>query len=192
MNSNPLPIDFYNRDTHEVAKALLGMILVRTSDEGVTAGRIVETEAYVTGDPANHASRGKTRRNAVMFGPPGHAYIYRIHQCYCLNAVTRPKGIAEAVLIRALEPIEGVEVMRLRRGSRKDKDLTNGPGKLCQAFALTTEQNGLILTRPPLMIVEGEPVPDRQIVSRPRVGIRKAAEFEWRYYIAGSPCISKK
>jgi DNA-3-methyladenine glycosylase len=181
--SKPLPIDFYLQDTHTVARALLGQILIRVSKEGWVTGRIVETEAYVTGDPACHATRGKTRRNAAMFGPPGCAYVYSIHQCYCLNAVTQPENVAEAVLIRAVEPREGAELMRARRNGRKDRELTNGPGKLCQAFAITKELNGADLSAPPLMIAEGSAVAASEIVCRPRIGIREAVEEEWRYYV---------
>jgi len=190
--SKPLPIDFYLQDTHTVARALLGQILLRISKDGQVTGRIVETEAYVTGDPACHATRGKTRRNAVMFGPPGKAYVYSIHQCYCLNAVTQSEGIAEAVLIRAVEPLDGIDLMRSRRNGRKDRELTNGPGKLCQAFTITTDLNGADLSTPPLMIVEGSAVAASAILCRPRIGIREAVEEEWRYYVKDSPFVSKR
>lgn len=169
----PLPRDFYDRDVVQVARELLGKYLVRLAAEGTTAGRIVEVEAYLPqNDSANHAARGRTRRNASMFGPPGHAYVYAIHSRWCLNAVTEPEGTPSAVLIRAVEPLAGLALMHRRRsvraasrspvGRRKRRspsesdaalsaaqlrDLARGPARLCEAFAIDRELDGWDLTR---------------------------------------------
>ena len=174
--------DFYLQDTLTVTRRIIGHILLHETPEGVIAGRIVEAEAYLTGDPANHATRGMTMRNQVMFGPPGHAYIYMIHTQWCLNAVTQPEGIAEAVLIRALEPIEGIGLMIESRGTDVLRNLCSGPGKLTQALRIDGRQNGVDLTRGSLRIVEGEEVSD--LVRTTRVGIRLGAEEPWRFYSA--------
>jgi len=189
---NPLPRSFYGQDTPAVARALLGQWLFHRTPEGLAGGRIVETEAYVRDDPANHATRGKTRRNAAMFGPPGYAYVYAIHNHYCLNAVTGPEGVGEAVLIRALEPVEGLDLMRARRGRAALRDLTNGPGKLCQALAITRAQNEMDLTDSDLFVAEGERVDPEQVVTTVRVGIRLAADWPLRFYVAGSEFVSKR
>ena len=144
----PLPRGFYDRHVVDVARELLGKLLVRTSRDGVTCGRIVEVEAYLAhDDPACHASRGRTPRNAAMFGPPGHAYVYSIHAKWCLNAVTQPEGEPSAVLIRAVEPLVGIELMRRRRGREKPLELARGPARLCQALDIDLRHNGLDLTK---------------------------------------------
>jgi len=179
------------RPTRDVARELLGCMLFRQMDEGRVAGRIVETEAYVADDPANHASRGRTRRNASMFGPPGHVYVYRIHQVYCLNIVTQPEGVGEAVLIRAVEPVENLSVMESNRGSTDPRMLARGPGRLCQAFGIDKSMDGCPLDGRLLGIERGtEPV--REIVERTRVGIKVGTDMLLRFYLAGNRFVSKK
>src|SRR6185312_8955522 len=129
--------EFYERDPALVARDLVGKRLLRETSAGICGGRIVEVEAYLSRrDPACHASRGPTRRNAAMFGPPGHAYVYMIHSRWCLNAVTEPEGMPSAVLIRAIEPLEGLELMHQRRRTEIVRDLARGPARLCEALAI--------------------------------------------------------
>jgi len=190
-----LPRTFYHRDTLMVARELLGKKLVHDFQGQRLAGRIIETEAYIgRSDTACHAARGRTKRNAVMFGPPGHAYVYFIYGMYhCLNVVTEEEGFAAAVLIRALEPLEGLAVMRERRRNRSDRALTSGPGKLCQALAIDRRLNGADLCADgPLYIEEGEIA--GEIATGPRIGIRAAPEdmaAPWRFYVSDSPFVSR-
>jgi DNA-3-methyladenine glycosylase len=186
--------EFYNRDPITVAKELLGKVLVRETPEGVTAGVIVETEAYLAqGDPANHAFRGMTSRNKSMFGPPGHAYVYRIHQVCCLNVVTEPEGVPSAVLIRALMPIEGIEMMRERLG-RFDSLPTTGPGKLCKAMAIDLSLDGWDLTLgEQLWVVEGnEPVEfaESDIAVTTRIGVTAAKDLPLRFFLKRQPFVN--
>jgi DNA-3-methyladenine glycosylase len=193
-NSGPLGPGFYESDTVQIAKNLLGCILVHDSIEGRTSGRIVETEAYLWNDPACHASRGITPRTEVMFGPPGHAYIYLIYGMYrCFNVVTARLGLGEAVLIRALEPIEGLKLMAHRRGKYDPLSLCSGPGKLVMAMGLKQEQNGLDLSRGNLRILGSDLGKSAgQIKATTRIGIRVGVELPLRFYIEGNPFISKK
>jgi DNA-3-methyladenine glycosylase len=192
--TEPLSRDFYARDTLSVARDLLGCSLVHESPEGRVQGWIVEVEAYEgEDDPACHAAAGLTSRTEPLYGPPGHAYVYLIYGMYhCLNAVTRPRGRPSAVLIRALEPEDGLELMRRRQGragnGRADRDLTNGPGKLCRSFGLSLEHNRLDLTGRRLWIETG--LYAERVAWTPRVGIRVGTERLWRVFDAGSECVS--
>jgi len=197
-----IPRPFYAQDTLEVARHLLGARLVRLWEGQRLGGRIVECEAYRgLDDSASHASRGQTPRNAVMFGPPGHAYVYFTYGIHwMLNVVTEPVGVAAAVLIRALEPIEGVEAMwalRRRRGRpRQVTDLTSGPGKLTQALAIDGSFNGADLTTDPHLWLEfDQPIPPARIARGPRIGIPYAApahrEAPWRFWIRDNPFVSR-
>lgn len=185
---------FYARETAVVAREMLGAIIECTTADGRTSGRIVETEAYLgPHDPACHAAAGVTARTKVLYGPPGRAYMYFIYGMYwCVNAVTQPKGFGSAVLIRAVEPIDGVALMRRRRpAARRDVDLTNGPGKLCTAMGMDGRMNGIRLDRAPLVIRVGDAVPADQVVVTPRIGIRVAAHWPQRYFVKDNPYVSR-
>ena len=172
---------------HEVAPRLIGVTLLV---DGV-GGTIVELEAYDEDDPASHGYGGRTRRNAAMFGPAGHAYVYRSYGIHwCLNLVCERPGRAEAVLLRALEPARGIETMRMRRGVDGVRALCSGPGKLCQALGVTGAHDGLPLDEPPFELYGRGTVPE--IATGPRVGITKATELSWRYGLAGSPFLSRR
>jgi DNA-3-methyladenine glycosylase len=178
--------DFFARSVHEVAPELIGVTLLV---DGI-GGRIVEAEAYDQEDPASHGYRGRTERNASMFGPPGHAYVYRSYGIHwCLNLVCEGEGVANAVLIRALEPTYGLDEMRKRRGVDDPRLLCSGPGKLCEALAVTREHDGLPLDRPPFELRPREGSVD--VVTGPRVGITRAAELPWCYAEAGSRFLSR-
>jgi DNA-3-methyladenine glycosylase len=176
-----------------VARELLGTVLQCTTPEGVTRGRIVETEAYLgPDDPACHATAGLTARTEHLFGPPGLAYVYFIYGMYwCFNAVTRERGHGAAVLVRAVSPLDGVELMRRRRPKvRNDRDLTNGPGKLCMAMGIVGTMSGSSLRDGPIVIRAGEPVPNGDVEVTPRIGIRQAAEWPLRYFVRDDPYVS--
>jgi DNA-3-methyladenine glycosylase len=178
--------DFFARSVHEVAPDLIGATLLV---DGV-GGRIVEVEAYDQEDPASHGYRGRTARNAAMFGPPGHAYVYRSYGIHwCLNLVCRERGVPEAVLIRALEPMSGLDVQQSRRGVKDVRALCSGPGKLCQALGITGEHDGLALDVPPFELEARAEIPE--IVTGPRIGITRATELRWRYMNANSPYLSR-
>ena len=178
--------DFFARSVHAVAPDLIGATLLV---DGV-GGRIVEVEAYDQEDPASHGHRGRTARNAAMFGPPGHAYVYRSYGVHwCLNLVCGEKGVPEAVLIRALEPTSGLDVQQSRRGVNDVRALCSGPGKLCQALGVTGEHDGLALDVAPFELEARAEIPE--IVTGPRIGITRATELSWRYMSAGSPFLSR-
>lgn len=196
-SASPLPRAFYDRPTLDVARELIGKTLLRRTALGVTGGVIVETEAYVAAiDPSAHAYRGQTLRNRSMFGEPGRAYVYRSYGIHiCLNVVTEGAGVAAAALIRAIRPQVGVELMRQRRGERiSDRDLARGPGRLCQALALTLADDGADLLGPDVWIAE---IPELAtgtlpIAATPRVGISQAADWPWRFVVAGDPFVSAR
>ncbi len=190
---DPLPRAFYLRDVTRVARELLGCALVRDLDGQPAGGVIVETEAYLpAGDPANHAHRGRTRRNASMFQPGGTAYVYTIHTRFCLNAVTGPQDEPAAVLIRAIDPRWGLEAMRRRRRG-PERDLTRGPARLCEALGIDLALDGwdLTLGRRLWIAPAVEPVAADRIVTTPRVGIRLAADLPLRFLVADSPFVSR-
>ena len=177
---------FFDRSVHEVAPALIGCTLA----VGPTAGVIVETEAYDADDPACHAFGGPTPRNQVLFGPPGVAYVYLSYGIHSLlNAVAEPEGSAAAVLIRALEPTEGIEVMRERRG--RHDELCSGPGRLTQALGVGLELNGASIVEPPFEILSPAPDARPQVLAGTRIGISKGAELPWRYCAEGSRHVSR-
>lgn len=178
--------NFFARSVHQVAPDLIGATLLVNGVGGI----IVEVEAYHHTDPAAHSYRGKTDRNAVMFGPPGHAYVYRSYGMHwCVNFVCEPQGSASAILVRALAPTEGIAAMQRRRGIKDVRQLCSGPGKLCEALAITHAYNGLALDRLPFqLLVHAAPV---KIIRGVRIGITKAAEKPWRYGLAGSKFLSK-
>ena len=189
-----LPASFYDRDTEIVARELLGAVLVCRTQEGTTSGRIVETEAYVgEHDLACHAAAGRTSRTEPLYGAPGIAYVYFIYGIHwCFNAVTRGVDLPSAVLIRAVEPLEGMGLMRARRvAARREVDLTNGPGKLCQAMGITGDHNRRSLQQPPIQILSGEPVEDRDVAITPRIGITQCANWPLRWVISGNPYASR-
>ena len=189
MSGGALDQGFYARSVHEVARDLIGCTLAVNG----TAGVIVETEAYDATDPACHAYVGRTPRNEVLFGPPGRAYVYLSYGIHSLlNAVAEPEGRAAAVLIRALEPAEGIELMRERRGVEEISQLCSGPGKLTQALGVGLDLNGAVLTAEPFEVLppagEWEAT---EVVTATRIGITKAAELPWRYCASGNRFVSR-
>lgn len=194
MLSAPLSRCFYDREPIRVARELLGKLLLSRTREGVAGGRIVETEAYLAeDDPACHAARGRTRKNASMFGRPGRAYVYPIHARYCFNVVTEPAEVASAVLIRALEPLAGLDLMRLRRGREQLGELASGPAKLCEALAIDRRQDGWDLTLGRrLWIAEdtADALPALGIRQSPRIGVTSGHDLPLRFFISGNRFVS--
>lgn len=191
----PLPIEFYLQPTLNVAEALIGQVVVRKDRGQILSGRIVETEAYLVDDASNHAARGMTPRNSAMYGRAGCAYVYLIYGMhYCLNLVTAPEGVAEAVLVRAVEPVEGLEGMRERRPCGRDQLLTSGPARLCQAFGIDLSLNKTDAVAGDLLWVDEGPGPRGHVQTRTRIGISNAvaAAYAWRFVEAGNPYLSRR
>jgi DNA-3-methyladenine glycosylase len=183
---------FYDRPTLKVAKELLGKYLVIQKDGNLLSGKIVETEAYIGfKDPASHAYRGMTPRNKVMFGDPGYAYVYLTYGMHhCLNLVTEKNGYPAAVLIRALEPAEGIELMKKRRGCQNLKDLTSGPAKLCQALGIDRSLNGADLCSDMIYVEDrGEDI--GKIVTSSRIGINEGKKKNWRFLVENNEFVSR-
>ena len=182
----------FEGDTLAVARRLIGARLVHENAEGRTAGRIVETEAYLAGDPASHSFSGPSERNASMFLAPGHAYVYLIYGVHlCFNVVTAPRGVGEAVLVRALEPLEGLELMAARRGREAKRELCNGPAKLVQAMGFDREADGTDLTRGSLRLLPPEPGFEARLDAGPRIGVTQAAEKPFRFTLRGCGWVSR-
>ena len=190
----PLPRSFYDRAPVEVACELLGMHFWRRSREGLTGGTIVEVEAYLgDSDPASHSFIGQTRRNASMFGPPGHLYVYSIHARFCLNVVTGPARSPTAVLIRAIQPLQGIALMQRRRNREDLRELTRGPARLCQSVRVEGDMDGLDLTIGRRIWITRDPlstVSPSDIVASPRIGVSRAQDAELRFFVNGSPFVS--
>lgn len=178
----------------KAARRLLGCELERTFDDGtIVRGRIVETEAYDESDPGSHTYRGQSERNRIMYGPAGFLYVYFIYGMhYCCNVVTGPDGHGEAVLIRAVEPIEGEPAMIVRRGAQTGVNLTNGPSKVCKAMDIDKLLNGHDLSQAPLRLIMRSPVASSNVTQTTRVGLAKGADTPWRFYITTSAYISKR
>lgn len=210
---NKFSTSFYEQhDTITLAQLLLGCELVHKSEEGTTAGIIVETEAYLTDDPACHAYRRQTPRNAAMFGPAGTLYVYQIYNHYnCINVVTGPKGIGEAVLIRALEPTEGIELMAIRRNDAfktgfaryrnntidsatadGQRNLANGPGKLTIAMGISRPKHNASSLITGEIYIRGPVLHDFDMVTTTRIGLTQGADLPYRYYVKGNKFVSKK
>jgi DNA-3-methyladenine glycosylase len=190
---NPKIVQIVGRPALEAAPLLLGCTLARQTPAGVIKLKIVETEAYHQDDPASHSFRGLTPRTAPMFQAGGRLYVYFTYGMhYCLNIVTGPVGRGEAVLIRAGEPLEGLELMKANRGTDDTKNLANGPGKLAQALGIfDTSLSGKILNKSSIWLEPAEQVDRQAITTAPRVGIKKAADQPWRFYIKNNPFVSK-
>jgi DNA-3-methyladenine glycosylase len=189
-----VPASFYNRDTELVSREMLGMLLQCNTPDGRTSGVIVETEAYLgEHDLACHAAAGRTVRTAPLYERPGIAYVYFIYGRYwCFNAGTRAEGLPSAVLVRAVEPVEGLDLMRRRRPrARRDRDLTNGPGKLCLAMGIDGSMNRVSLQRGSLIIRDYTSYPDSAIAVTPRIGITRSADWPLRWIVSGNDYVSK-
>jgi DNA-3-methyladenine glycosylase len=186
VGARDLPVE-----TKALARALLGCVLVRESDDGTVAGRIVETEAYLPGDPACHAYTGRTPRNVTLFGPPHRAYVYQIYgTSFCFNLSSEPDGDGAGVLVRALEPLLGLPLMQRRRGVETLRDLCRGPGRLCRALAIDRAFDGTdLFTDRGLWLARADRAPAR-VRSSCRIGLTKAADRRLRFYASGSPFVS--
>ena len=194
VGGSALPHEFYARDTVDVARALLGCVLETRVDDKITSGLITEVEAYVgPEDPAAHGfGNRRTPRNNAMFGPPGFSYVYFIYgKHWCFNAVTEHDGFPAAVLIRSLEPVFGLDVMRRRRNTENERVLCSGPARLCQALGIDAELNARSLMEWPVRILRGEHVRPEDVGSGPRIGIRQAADWPLRFFERGSKWLSR-
>jgi DNA-3-methyladenine glycosylase len=199
-NHKKLTKKFYTRDVHSVAKELLGKILVRKIGDKILAGKIVEVEAYDGKiDQAAHSFNGKTKRNEVMFNGGGNLYVYFTYGMhFCCNVVTGELGERTAILLRSLEPVEGIEFMAENRFGKKifsekeKRNLTNGPGKICAALKINREDNGTPLDGDDIYILNAPIIPKEQIKTSTRIGIKKSVDLPWRYYIKDNPYVSKK
>jgi DNA-3-methyladenine glycosylase len=190
-----LPVSFFRRPAELVAAELLGMIVVSTIGGEVAEGRIVETEAYLGyDDPASHGYlHRRNARNLALFGPPGTWYVYLSYGMHwCANLVCQKRGLASAVLLRAVEPLAGLDLMRRRRGGVADKDLCSGPGKLCQALGMDRTLDGAVMARSPVIVRPPMGWEKPQVAVTPRIGITKAADWPLRFHVAGSPWISRR
>ena len=200
QKKNKIPKKFYERELHRVAKELLGKILVRKIGTVAVSGRIVEVEAYDgANDEASHSFKGRTMRNDVMFRGGGLLYVYFTYGMhFCANVVVGKEGDGKALLIRALEPMDGIELMAKNRFEKKNIterefiNLANGPAKLCKALSIYKNDNGKSLVSDEIFIEEAEPVPDSEIIRTVRIGIKKSVDLQWRYYIKGNRFVSKK
>ena len=189
-----LPRAFYERETEIVAREMLGTVLECETRDGTASGIIVETEAYLgEHDLACHAAVGRTARTEPLYGPPGTSYVYFIYGMYwCFNAVTRAEGLPSAVLVRGLEPLSGIDLMRKRRSRiSKEVDLTNGPGKLCTALGIDGSMSAKSLQRKPLVIREGKSVPDDEVEVTTRIGITRSADWPLRWIVKGNRYVSR-
>lgn len=188
-----LPVSFFSHSTLDVAEGLIGMVLVRLSEQGTTSGIIIEAEAYRgEGDPASFAYRGRTKKSEMLYGPPAIAFVYMTYGVhFILNVITERENYPAAVLIRAVEPVEGISLMKKRRGRDDLENLCSGPAKICQAFAIDLSLNGVSISSPKsILYIERGSKDKRELVWRPRIGIREGKERLWRVYQKGSPFIS--
>ena len=185
---------FYDRHVVEVARDLLGKVILRRSPDGLVSGRIVETEAYLAeADSACHSHKGLNRKNAAMFGPPGHAYVYTIHARFCFNVVTEPENVASAVLIRAVEPLVGIEIMQRRRRRQRATEFVNGPAKLCEALDIDRRLDGWDLTRGRKLWIsetDGCDIPSSDTGQSVRIGVTSAKDLALRFFHKGNPFVS--
>jgi DNA-3-methyladenine glycosylase len=186
-----LPRGFYARPTSVVARELLGKVLVRRIGKRTMAGRIAEAEAYASGDPASHAFRGRTARNRALFEEVGRAYIYQVHGHFCLNVVAKRGKLAGGILIRALEPLEGIEAMRRRRPGVRDRDLARGPGNLSRAMAVDMRLYAADMTREGPLFVADDGAPSPRVRRTARIGVTTARDKRWRFVVAGSPFVTR-
>lgn len=188
----PTDFDFLRTSSDTAARQLLGYQLVRTIDGRKVSGRIVETEAYMQSDAASHSYKGRTPRTDIMFGPAGYLYVYFTYGMhYCCNVVTGVEGEGSAVLIRAIEPLEGVEAMERNRHGLTGVQLTNGPAKVCKALAIDKTMNGHDLRHEPLLLIPGQAVDDNKVITTTRIGITKDTHRPWRFYIRDNPYVSR-